>query len=471
MLDDKIEIFDMHVDPLIQAALFGYAIEDKHKLDWKPNLGHNRLLWNLLRECFCNPKKYPMFNHVDLERMKTANYRGAAFGIVSLKKSIADGRISGNDFEGGLDSNIYKSDDSYSNEFFRNNIICNTLSEYIETSVENRKWSLSVLNQLEIFNNLIKNNSDIVYQLEEPNQLEDPRNNKIGIFPTLEGAHCLNEISLEIHGQRLRNDNDYLELLDKIYTQYKIRYITLHHFVDNDLGRCSLNPLKFPKCQNDEPLTKLGKKMVKKMHELGIIVDVSHSCTKVILGACEIQKEYIEELNKHRTPDKILSIPIIASHAVSRTAYEKILKKSYGDMSYNERLWWHRGLEDDSIVAIAKTGGVIGISMCPKHFCGRNTGSIDQAVSHYKYICELIDAKVEKGLGKKCVAFGSDFDGWIPSLPKKMKDCRDINILINALSSDPRYCLFDNFDMKNIFLNNFISAWEKVRKAKKVDPI
>ena len=43
-------IFDMHIDPLVQATLFGYEIEKEHSLDWKPEFWKNRWAWVLFRE-------------------------------------------------------------------------------------------------------------------------------------------------------------------------------------------------------------------------------------------------------------------------------------------------------------------------------------------------------------------------------------------------------------------------------------
>ena len=77
-----------------------------------------------------------------------------------------------------------------------------------------------------------------------------------------------------------------------------------------------------------EGLTEIGKKAVRKMNELGMIVDVSHTNEKTFWDIAEISAK-----------------PFIASHSNARTLCDV-----------------PRNLTDEQIKAVAQSGGVIGVN-------------------------------------------------------------------------------------------------------------
>lgn len=103
-----------------------------------------------------------------------------------------------------------------------------------------------------------------------------------------------------------------------------VRYIGLTWNNSNNIGTSSSDESKGKK----GGLTEFGKKVVKRMNEVGMIVDVSHLGEKSFWDVIEISED-----------------PIIASHS---NCY-----------SLNPH---HRNLTDDQIKAIAKNGGVVMIN-------------------------------------------------------------------------------------------------------------
>jgi microsomal dipeptidase-like Zn-dependent dipeptidase len=454
-------IFDMHVDPLVQAAIFSYDVSEKHDLTWKPRWGDNKVLWGFLRGFIYALEHNPLFNHSDIPRMLKANYGGAGFGIVAPSFSDTIDREIPDYLAHGI-----RHDEDIPKEILQNSIVYNENHEFNQRLLNDErggKLGIKVSKQLELFNSLVSNPKSDAYFLREPEQFDDPENErKLGIFPTLEGAHCLEKLYAEKHRGQVLGKSQYIEYLKKICAEYELRYITLHHFCHNKVGWCSLKPLSgiSEKHQVDKGLTELGKIFVAELHRLGVIVDVAHTCNLGIIDARTVQVEegFSEQLG--------FEIPIIASHAVSRTAYDELAEAS--PTTYRELLWRYRGLKDESIIAIAETGGVIGVSVCPKHLKGSNTAAVDEWAYHCHRICDIIEDNVAGVDPKKFLAMGTDFDGWIPSLPRTITDCQDIGRLIEVLNSRKFKRKFSENDFAGLCSGNFMAAWKKVRKAEKI---
>lgn len=127
--------------------------------------------------------------------------------------------------------------------------------------------------------------------------------------------------------------------------------------------------------QPERGLSEPGRRFVRRMEELGVLVDVSHLSDAGFWDVAEMAEK-----------------PVIASHSNARV------------------VWGHtRNLTDEQITAIIKTQGVIGLNFY-RDFVG---GSLDfEAVrAHLDHILALG--------GAKHVALGGDWDGCDPigSLP------------------------------------------------------
>ena len=143
---------------------------------------------------------------------------------------------------------------------------------------------------------------------------------------------------------------DNIDILDSYYNDYGVRHASLTWNEENKLATGA-------KGDSSRGLTELGKKVIKKMNDKGMIVDVSHLN----------DKSFFDVVN-------ITDSPIIASHSNSR--------KLCGSL---------RNLTDEQLKVIRDLNGVVGFN-CYKDFVDENKDkqTIDRAVDHIKYIADTI---------------------------------------------------------------------------------
>ncbi|MDI6601493.1 MAG: membrane dipeptidase [Thermoanaerobacteraceae bacterium] len=113
-------------------------------------------------------------------------------------------------------------------------------------------------------------------------------------------------------------------------------------------------------------LTDLGKEAVKKLEEMGIVLDVSHLNEKSFWDFIDIYTR-----------------PFIASHSNVYTLCPNV-----------------RNLKDEQIKAIGKAGGVIGVNAWPD-FISQGEPTLDKMLDHIEYIADMI--------GIEHVGLGLDF--------------------------------------------------------------
>jgi membrane dipeptidase len=119
---------------------------------------------------------------------------------------------------------------------------------------------------------------------------------------------------------------------------------------------------------SDAGLTTFGRRAVRRMNQLGILVDCSHAGDRTTLDVIEAS-----------------AAPISISHAGART------------------LWPTARMKPDEVIrACAARGGIIGIEAAPHTTLTSNQRrhSIDSYMAHFEYCCELV--------GIDHVAFGPD---------------------------------------------------------------
>lgn len=239
---------------------------------------------------------------------------------------------------------------------------------------------------------------------------------RIAAVPALENGHAIEES---------------LENLERL-ARRGIRYMTLTHSKHLPWAASSGEP-------GDGPggLTRFGREVVAAMHDLAIVVDVSHVHERTFWDVLKIAKK-----------------PLIASHSCAKSICPSA-----------------RNLTDDQMKGIADAGGLIGINfypgfLDPDHFArvggdvGTLYGYFDQAERDYlddpvarlpvmraltkkwreavgpvrsdiDLICDHVE-HVREIAGEDAVAFGSDFDG-IPDVPRDLPDCAAFPALLERL--------------------------------------
>ena len=160
-------------------------------------------------------------------------------------------------------------------------------------------------------------------------------------------------------------------------------------------------------------LTDFGIEYVRKMEELGMIVDVSHLSDKGFYDVLEYTHK-----------------PFVASHSNARA----ICKVA-------------RNLDDEMIRLLAKRGGVMGLNYCSAFIEDRSTyTSIAGMVEHVRHI-------VNVG-GIDCIGLGSDFDGISNDL--EIKDASGMGKLYQALQE-----YYTEAEIAKIFHGNVLRVYQE----------
>ena len=170
-------------------------------------------------------------------------------------------------------------------------------------------------------------------------------------------------------------------MLDVLYDE-GVRMATLTWNYSNQLAGGVLD--------EKQGLSSLGKKAIRKMNELGMILDVSHLNDRSFWNV-------IEENAK----------TVIASHSNSR----KICNNK-------------RNLTDEQFLAIRNKGGVVGINLYPLFLSGSNNAKISDIIKHIEHFLSLG--------GENNISMGCDFDG-VDFLPEGITGIDDIYKLFDAM--------------------------------------
>ncbi|TYP49760.1 dipeptidase [Thermosediminibacter litoriperuensis] len=176
-------------------------------------------------------------------------------------------------------------------------------------------------------------------------------------------------------------------------------------------------------------LTALGKEAIKKMKELGIILDVSHLNEKSFWDVCEVAEK-----------------PFIASHSNS---YRLCPNK--------------RNLKDEQIKAIAAKGGVIGINAWPE-FIHSSDPTLERMIDQVEYMVELA--------GIDHVGFGFDFCDYLDDqiknnlqkdkIPTKKTEGLEDVTQVPAVVKELEKRGFKPADIEKICKGNFLRIFKEV---------
>ena len=216
-------------------------------------------------------------------------------------------------------------------------------------------------------------------------------------------------------------DND-LGNLDYYY-QRGVRMITLTWNYPNGIGYPNFTYQKdtyhdiLHSINEKDGLTPFGIEYVRKMEELGIIVDVSHLSDA---GFYDVLK--------------YTSKPFVASHSNARAVCPVA-----------------RNLSDDMIRKLADRGGVTGLNYCASFIEDHNEDytTVENMVRHVRYL-------VDVG-GIDCVGLGSDFDGIGNRL--EIVDASGVQKLYEALRP-----YFSEEELEKIFYKNVLRVYKDVIK-------
>ena len=261
---------------------------------------------------------------------------------------------------------------------------------------------------------------------------------------------------LGVEGGHMMEDN--LENLDKLYER-GARYMTLTWNNSTSWATSAADETTKKDSLPHKGLTEFGKQVVKRMNELGMIIDVSHVGEQTFWNAINITTK-----------------PVIASHscAWSLCPHRRNLKddqiKAIGknggvihlnfyagfiDSTYESKiavfLKQHKA-EEDSLIKLKIQPDYARIMVAELHK-DETSGlrpSLSVLLDHLDYIVKLI--------GVDHVGMGSDFDG-IEAPPKELNGVEDYPLVTKALMERG----YSKKDIKKILGGNFMRVFKSVQ--------
>jgi len=248
---------------------------------------------------------------------------------------------------------------------------------------------------LELYDILIKtfnnSNNKIVIVTSAAEMEEALKQNKLAAFLSIEGGEAL-EGSLSV-----------LRVLYRL----GVRFLTLTWNHRNQIADGTGEGI------TGGGLTRFGRKVIKEMNHLGMVIDVSHLSERGFWDVLDLSEK-----------------PVIASHSNARSLCSH-----------------SRNFSDRQIKALAEKGGIIGINYCPP-FVGEEA-DISYLVNHIDHIVGLV--------GINHIGLGSDFDG----IDTTIAGLEDVSKLPNLT-----YELFKKgytkAEIKKILGENFFNFFYKI---------
>ena len=248
---------------------------------------------------------------------------------------------------------------------------------------------------------------------------------------------------------------DKIENLDALYVR-GVRYMTLTWNNSTSWATSAADETTKGDSLAHKGLTDLGKKIVQRMNELGMLIDISHNGEQTFWDVIKLTKK-----------------PIIASHSCVWTFCHH-----------------RRNLKNDQIKAIAKNGGVIHLNFYAgfldstyekkaAQLLAKHKPEIDSLVAHgtqpdYAGIMTMEKYKEETNairpplsllldhldyivrlVGVDFVGLGSDFDG-IEAGPKELNGVQDFPLITKALLDRG----YSKKDIRKILGENFLRVFK-----------
>jgi microsomal dipeptidase-like Zn-dependent dipeptidase len=288
------------------------------------------------------------YGHVDLPRLEAGNVALQVMGVAT--KSPA-----GQNY----DSNPSDSD------VFTPMMIANRQPSSTWTSLYGR--AVYQAEKLEALQARAPDRLQIVLNAEDLDGLVAARaesRRPVGTLLALEGAHAL-------EGK--------LENLDGLFDA-GYRMIGMAHFFDNEVSGSMHGEEKYG-------LTDLGRQVVQRAEELGMVIDLAHSSSAAVADMLDM-----------------VTKPVVVSHGGVKATCD-----------------YNRNLDDDQIRRVAANGGVIGIGYWDAAVCDTTPAGIVAAMNHIRDL-----------VGVDAIGLGSDYDGGTTT----QFDTSELAVLTQALMDE-----------------------------------
>ena len=208
-----------------------------------------------------------------------------------------------------------------------------------------------------------------------------------------------------------------LDLLDRYY-ELGARYMTLAHNGHNDIADSAQpqDELGDGPTEHDG-VSEFGAAVIRRMNELGIMVDISHGSKQTALDAMELSVA-----------------PVIASHSSARAVTDHA-----------------RNLDDETLLRLRDNGGVVQVVAFNPYLTAEPPAKVADLVDHIDHIVELI--------GIDHVGISSDFgggggiEGWNDALETPQVTAE---LVRRGYSAE---------DIDRIWSGNLLRVWREVERV------
>lgn len=195
---------------------------------------------------------------------------------------------------------------------------------------------------------------------------------KIAVILAVEGGHVIRTVK----------DVDALHAAG-------VRFLTITHFSDNALAAAAASSGKHPEnfnfsgprepreggwFANTKGLTPLGRDVVRRMAEVGMLIDIAHASDVAIRDVLAATED--------------LAVPLIVTHTASRTLHPS-----------------ERNVSDETVRAVAARGGVVGLTVWRTQLVAAGIDECKAFGAHFRHLLSVA--------GPEHIALGSDFNGMV----------------------------------------------------------
>ena len=257
------------------------------------------------------------------------------------------------------------------------------------------------LNVIDFYHQIIKENSFFIEEALSYEDFERIRNKgkRIAVLSIEEGGI--------LEGNLTR--------LEELYKR-GVRMMTLTWNYPNCNGYPNIDanqkPINGFVVNRRDGLTDFGKQVIRKMNELGMIIDISHLSDKGVEDVLNLS-------------DK----PVIASHS----SYRKIYPSA-------------RNLDMELLHLLKEKQGLIGVNYCPEFIACEKKNYLQSLKKHFSAILKDFDSSL--------LGFGSDFDGI--DAHKSLKSAADMEKIISYLKKN----VHGKKALEEIGFRNFLKVWK-----------
>ncbi|XP_078524721.1 dipeptidase 2-like isoform X1 [Lissotriton helveticus] len=204
----------------------------------------------------------------------------------------------------------------------------------------------------------------------------------------------------------------------RMYYDLGVRYMSLTHTCNTPWAETSAHGLH-PFYPRNTSLTEFGKKVVKEMNRLGMIIDLSHTSA-----------------NTARAVLNITEAPVIFSHSSAFAVCEH-----------------PRNVPDDILRSIKRNKGLVMVTFHTEFVSCSSTANVSTVADHFDHIRKIA--------GPTSIGIGGDYDG-VDRFPKGLEDVSKYPALIQELFDRG----WNESELEGVLRKNFLRVFKTIEQVR-----